>query len=179
MKAIHRFRLAALLASAWLSGCAVVDTTGAAKADPAGRWVLLPFANYTETPYAGNRAEAITQSLLASRGVLDLQTYPPDLARETLFEPGQQKLQEQALAWAKGTGARYAVAGAVDEWRYKVGVDGEPAVGVTLRIVDLSDNKVLWSGAGGKSGWSRESLAGVGQKLIRDMLEQALPASAR
>jgi len=50
---------------------------------------------------------------------------------------------------------------------------------VTLRIVDLSDNKVLWSGAGGKSGWSRESLAGVGQKLIRDMLEQALPASAR
>jgi TolB-like protein len=179
MKAIHRFRVAALLAAAWLGGCAVVDTTGAAKADPAVRWALLPFANFTETPYAGNRAESITQALLASRGVHDLQQYPPKLAQETLFEPGQQRLQEQALSWAKGTGARFAVAGAVEEWRYKVGVDGEPAVGVTLQIVDLTENKVVWSGVGGKSGWSRESLAAVGQKLIREMLDQALPAASR
>jgi hypothetical protein len=31
----------------------------------------------------------------------------------------------------------------------------------------------VWSGVGGKSGWSRESLAGVAQKLIRSLLASA------
>ncbi|MGZ5177722.1 MAG: penicillin-binding protein activator LpoB, partial [Burkholderiales bacterium] len=32
---------------------------------------------------------------------------------------------------------------------------------------------VVWSGVGGKSGWSRESLSGVAQKLIRQLLASA------
>ena len=73
---------------------------------------------------------------------------------------------------------RYALTGAVDEWRYKVGVDGEPAAGVTLRIIDVASGDTLWTGAGGKSGWSREALSAVAQKLIRDLLSTGL-ASAR
>ena len=70
--------------------------------------------------------------------------------------------------------AQYALTGAVDEWRYKVGVDGEPAAGVTLRIVDVATGNTLWSGAGGKSGWSREALSAVAQKLIRQLLDSGL-----
>jgi hypothetical protein len=33
---------------------------------------------------------------------------------------------------------------------------------------------VLWSGVGGKSGWSRESLAAVAQELIKSLLVPAL-----
>ena len=73
---------------------------------------------------------------------------------------------------------RYALLGAVDEWRYKVGVDGEPAAGVTLRIIDVASGDTLWTGAGGKSGWSREALSAVAQKLIRDLLSTGL-SSAR
>jgi hypothetical protein len=29
---------------------------------------------------------------------------------------------------------------------------------------------VVWSAVGAKSGWSRESLAGVAQKLLRELL---------
>jgi hypothetical protein len=78
------------------------------------------------------------------------------------------------MDWAKEQGARYAVTGTVDEWRYKVGVDGEPAVGVALQIVEIDGGKVVWSGVGGQSGWSRESLSGVAQELIKSLLVPAL-----
>jgi hypothetical protein len=31
----------------------------------------------------------------------------------------------------------------------------------------------VWSAVGARSGWSRESLAGVAQKLVRDLLGSA------
>ena len=43
------------------------------------------------------------------------------------------------LAWARSTHARYAVTGAVNEWTYKVGLDGEPVVGIAIQLIDLSN----------------------------------------
>lgn len=60
----------------------------------------------------------------------------------------------------------------------KVGVDGEPAAGVTLQIIDVQSGETLWSSTGGKSGWSREALSAVAQQLIRDLLNTGL-AGAR
>ena len=95
------------------------------------------------------------------------------MSTDTLLQPSERKVFDEADKWARTQGARYAVYGAVDEWRYKVGIDGEPAVGVALHIIDLQSNAVVWSGVGGKSGWSRESLSGVAQKLIRELLATA------
>ena len=49
----------------------------------------------------------------------------------------------------------------MDEWRYKVGIEGEPAVGITLYVMDLSSGAAAWSGAGAKAGWSSEALSAV------------------
>ena len=62
------------------------------------------------------------------------------------------------------------MSGSVEEWRYKVGVDGEPAVGLSYTVVDLDSGAVVYSAAGGKSGWSREALSAVAQKLARELL---------
>jgi hypothetical protein len=78
--------------------------------------------------------------------------------------------------WARGAGVRYALTGSVDEWRYKVGVDGEPAAGVTLQLVDVASGDVLWAAAGGATGWSREALSAVAQKLMRRLLAPIMPA---
>jgi hypothetical protein len=134
---------------------------------------MLPVLNHTEVPQAGLRAEAITEALLRAQGVNDLTRYPATLNIETLLEPAERKIMAEADKWARAQGARYAIYGAVDEWRYKVGIDGEPAVGVALHIIDLKSNEVVWTGVGGKSGWSRESLSGVAQKLIRELLASA------
>jgi hypothetical protein len=160
--------LAALLAGA--SGCTVIDRVRTAPPDLNARWALLPIANHTETPQAGLRAEAIAETVLRTLGVKDLERYPASLNPETLLDPAERKLAEQALAWAKGREARYALTGTVEEWRYKVGVDGEPAVGMTISVVDLRSGAVVYSASGGKSGWSREALSAVAQKLLRDLL---------
>lgn len=168
-----------LIATAVIAtGCSTVDRGRPPALEAGANWVVLPFANHTETPMAGNRAESVAQALLHAQGVGRVKTYPSSVQQEALFDGGDTRRQEQALAWAREQGVRYALAGTVDEWRYKVGVDGEPAAGVTLQIIEVSSGQVLWSGAGGKSGWSREALSAVAQKLIRDLLRTGL-SSAR
>lgn len=162
-----------LLAALAAAGCATTDTGSTASIERNAKWVMLPVMNHTEVPQAGLRAEAITEGLLRAHGVADLTRYPATMNADTLLEPSERKVMAEADKWARSHGARYAIYGAVDEWRYKVGIDGEPAVGVALHIMDLQSNAIVWSGVGGKSGWSRESLSGVAQKLIRQLLATA------
>lgn len=152
------------------AGCTVVDRTPEARLDAGAKWALLPFVNHTETPQAGLRAEAIMETLLRTLGVTRLEHYPAGMNAEGLFDPAERKAQDQALTWAKAQKARFAVSGGVEEWRYKVGVDGEAAVGLTFSIVDLESGAVVYSASGGKSGWSREALSAVAQKLARELL---------
>ena len=157
-----------------LCACSTLDRGAAPALERQAHWVVLPFANHTETPLAGNRAEAIAQALLHAQGVGKVLRYETGPQQEALFDAGDSKRQQEALEWARERQARYALTGAVDEWRYKVGVDGEPAVGVALSVVEVSSGRVVWSGVGAKSGWSREALSAVAQKLIKSLLEPAV-----
>jgi TolB-like protein len=162
--------------SGLLAGCSVMNTSSSAGSTTLSRdarWVLLPIANHTEVPQAGLRAETITEALLRGRGLKALTTYPATLNTESLMEPAERKVQADAAKWAREQGMRYGVQGAVDEWRYKVGVDGEPAVGIALQVIDLQSGEVVWSAVGARSGWSREALSAVAQKLISDLLARA------
>lgn len=166
--------LLALLIALSLTGCAVTrhGGSGAPLARDA-KWALLPILNHTESPQAGLRAEVITEGLLRARGISNLLRYPPTMNAESLLDPAERKVQIDGQKWAREQGIRYGIQGAVDEWRYKVGVDGEPAVGVALQVIDLQSGDVVWSGVGAKSGWSREALSAVAQKLIDDLLDTA------
>ena len=173
-------RMRLLLAAgavALLSACSTVDQGRAPQLERQAGWVVLPFANHTETPLAGERAEAIAQALLSAQNPGQVRRAPPSTQEETLFGAGDGQRMQDALAWAREQKLRYALAGSVEEWRYKVGVDGEPAAGVTLQILDVSTGEALWSGAGAQSGWSREALSAVAQKLIRKLLQAGLAGS--
>ena len=174
-KILHTLKVAAsALVLCVLAACSTVDRGRAPTLQANAEWTVLPFANHTETPMAGNRAESVAEALLHARGVGKVKRYTSTAQQEALFDAGDTKRQEQALVWAREQGVRYALAGTVDEWRYKVGVDGEPAAGITLQIIDVQSGDILWSGAGGKSGWSREALSAVAQKLIRELLQAGL-----
>ena len=154
-------------------GCAVLDVSTGPPLIPDAKWAVLTFENLTETPQAGRRVEAITTGLLLAMGVKETIQFDGDEQGDVVSTTPQSARQQAALSWAKSQNARYAVLGSVDEWRYKVGIDGEPAVGVTIQVVDLSSGQVVWSGVGAKAGWGREALSAVAQKLIRKLLEQA------
>ena len=161
-----------------LSACSTLDRGNAPELERQATWVVLPFANHTETPMAGNRAEAIAHALLQAQGVGTVRRTPASTQKEALFGAADSTRMDDALTWAREQKIRYALAGSVDEWRYKVGVDGEPAAGVTLSILDVATGDTLWSGTGGQSGWSRQALSAVAQKLIRELLQSGL-ADAR
>ena len=118
----------------------------------ADKVALLPVANFTDVPQAGLRVEALLEPALRQLGLRQLVLYPSTLNPETLFEPGERKAQAEAEKWARTQGMRYVVTAAVNEWRYKVGVDGEPAVGLMVQVKDLSNDQVVYSIAGGRTG---------------------------
>ena len=180
MNLLHRFSslrtwsaCTALGLALMLGACSSLDRGKPPTLQTQATWTVLPFANHTETPMAGSRAQAIAQSLLVARTGKVL-VAPTNTQPEALFDAADEARRQQALEWARGQKVRYALTGTVEEWRYKVGVDGEPAAGVTLQIIDVATGEMLWSGSGGKSGWSREALAAVAQQLIRDLLQAGL-----
>ncbi len=154
-----------------LAGCAITDSSQVPALDKDAKWALLPMENHTETPQAALRMEAITETLFRAKGAMSLKTYPSTLSQDSLFEPADDKALETALSWAQQSGARYAITGAVNEWRYKTGVDGEPAVGLTIKIIDVQTHQVIWSAAGARTGWGREAVSAVAQKLLEKLTD--------
>jgi len=164
--------LAVVCMAGWTVACSTAQLSVAPSPalDSQASWALLPVTNHTDTPQAGLAAEALLAHALRSRGLGQLQTYPLALTKDTLFEPTERKVTEEALKWAKAQGIRFAVTGSVQEWRYKVGIDGEPAVGMALQVVDVASGAVLWTASGARSGWSREALSGVAQGMVTQLV---------
>lgn len=169
--------LAALSCAAALVGCSSLTSGGITNRTTmtmpivlADKVAMLPVANFTDVPQAGLRVEALLESALRQSGLRQLVIYPPALNPETLFEPSERKTQADAEKWAKAQGMRYVVTAAVNEWRYKVGVDGEPAVGLMLQVKDLSNDQVVYSSAGGRTGGSRQALSAVGLQLTTELV---------
>lgn len=162
-----------LLVTLSLGACGTIDQARSSKPlERNAKWALLPIANHTEIPQAGLRAESIADVLLRSHHIDNLRRYPASADSDSLFEPSGGKQTADALHWAHEQGARYAVTGSVDEWHYRVGIDGEPAVGMTLEVIDLDHNdRVVWSAAGAKNGWSQQPLSAVAQSLMNDLLD--------
>ena len=144
-----------------LSSCAsVVNQTTAIK-DKEGPYLVLPLENYAETPYAGYRVSSIIEGVLASKGYRLIERVWGYSEREYSKED-IERLKEEAIK----KGARYLVYGSVNEFRYKTGIDGEPAVSITLFVYDVRENKIIKAVSVSGSGWVHESLGTLTQKLI-------------
>lgn len=161
-----------------LAGCATsrIDTSPSVPApNQAAAWAVLPLVNNTSTPYAGARAQQQLAALLGAHGIRQVLIAP---AQQTMATPfpigGGSQVQQQAMAWARAHHARYALVGSVDEWHYKIGLEGQPAVGFTLRLIDLENGSTIWSGAASATGNAREGLAVLSQMVLRKAVKRLL-----
>jgi TolB-like protein len=172
MSAGYKFLLAGFI-FVLLAGCSTIHTSGNSyKVQKGEKWIILPIANHSMTPQAGLSAESILEPILRRHGVASIAHYPTGLNNDTLFEPTGSKDVEEATRWALQHNITYGITGAVEEWHYKAGIDGEPAVGITLQVIDLKNKQVLWSAAGSDSGWSRSTVGAVAQKLMSGLIDQ-------
>ncbi len=135
------------------------------------RWVVLPFANHSDTPQAGDRVEALIATILRSHGVAEVGGYPVPKTDEVLTLSSDHARVEEALAWARGAKYDYGVTGSVEEWRYKSGLEAEPAVGITVRVIELSSGRVVWSASGTKTGKAADNASGTALTLVDALVE--------
>lgn len=135
------------------------------------RWVILPITNLAETIQAGERVEAILDTVLRRHGVTTLDRYPTMKEDEVHVLLSDRARYDTALTWARAQHYDYAVTGTVEEWRYKAGNESEPAVGLTVTVVDVGDGKTLWSGSGASVGNSFQNASGVALELLGTLVE--------
>jgi hypothetical protein len=170
--------LLVLVINALLIGCSTANITTKHitkhTINKTSKWVILPIANYSESPFAGEKVENILESILRIGGVKNLSKYPK------LEKPGEIPLLDnqfrfqRGLKWAKENKFKYCIYGSIEEWRYKSGVERKPAVGITLHIQDLETGKIYWTGTGAATGSGRESVSGVGKQLLTKMLKRGI-----
>lgn len=157
-----------------LSACSHMTGSGKPEVEKQAKWLILPFVNRTETPQAGLRASAIVQASLYGFDVNDVASFPVTESEGLLFDAGGAKQKREIINWVAKSGGQYQISGVVHEWRYKSGVDGEPAVGIMLQIKRLSDGKVVYGATAAKTGWARESLSETAQQIVEQLLKPAL-----
>ncbi|MBX3192145.1 MAG: hypothetical protein KF819_34470 [Labilithrix sp.] len=136
------------------------------------KWVLLPVQNHSETPQAGERVEAMLDTLLRRQGVAQLDKYPPQADDDAQLLSSDRQRYEAALQWARGNKYDYAITGSVEEWRYKSGLDAEPAIALSMRVLDLQSGKVVWGATGTQTGSGGENASGTALKLLDALIDE-------
>lgn len=142
------------------------------------RIAVGPIANYSDTPLANKQVESMVLSILHTRGFQNATLYPnkQDCAK-LLYCPNALPHKSAMLAVARRQGASYILTGSTNEWRYKVGLDGEPVTGVTLNLIDVHNGHTVWNAFGSAVGSSRTGLDVVGQQMLQKMLGGLVPIS--
>jgi TolB-like protein len=131
-------------------------------------YAITSFSNYSQTPMAGLSAASIVESVLAEQNIAihSLIKGSEDIkAKET-----EKELFELQKTRAKSLGANYLITGDVQEWQYKTGIDGEPVVSYSLKVIDLNTNAILFNGVGAKSSWGHKSIGVVAQEIAKDLI---------
>ena len=142
-----------------VSGCAsVANYTPKQHLPHDGTITVLPFKNNTDSPMAGQKAKNIMEGILVSNGL-------PVKVMALKCNPNRLR------GCLRKVRSRYYMQGSVNEWRYKTGLDAEPAVAVSFNIVDRTNGAIVYSAVGAKNGWGQESVGSVAQKLFVELTE--------
>ena len=115
--------------------------------------------NYTDTPRAGMRAASILEGILLTKGY--------DV---TSHITNKEMSLKKARKVAKEDGSKYFMYGGISEWRYKTGIDGEPAVSLQCSLYKTKKGKLVWSATGSDSDWGNASIGTTAQDLLSEMI---------
>ncbi|CDZ78063.1 hypothetical protein BN59_02360 [Legionella massiliensis] len=164
--------------------CTVLTACTTVKIDVSNQ-MLIPanapigvaaFANHSSTPLANRQVESMVVGLLQTRGFRNIKHYEHSKScAKLLYCPDESQTKAQILRWARANHLVYVFTGAANEWRYKVGLDGEPVAGATLSAINVRTGRTEWTGVGSTIGGSRSGLDEVGQSMLNSILVNIIP----
>lgn len=157
------------LLSLFTLGCGSVITTSAPPAETLriGRLVLPPFTNATDDEHASRAITEMTGSALVRAGIPLYQT--EELVIRTAADAAQGADGRYAEI-ARSVGATHLLVGTVHEYRYKTDLDGDPAVGITMRLVDAATGETVWQGTSGNVGYAFASLTSAATRAVNQLV---------
>jgi hypothetical protein len=168
MKITWTIALACLVA---LTGCTHSQYQGGTRKvnESQVRICLPPYFNATDDDHAARALTEITASALMNKGIPLVQTEP---ALAKIRQDNAAGADGLFLEAAKSLGATHLLIGTVHEYRYKTDLDGDPAVGITLRLVDAKEGNTLWQGSSAKVGVCFASLSSAAQYAVKRLVNQ-------
>jgi hypothetical protein len=155
-----------------ISGCAtrVVDGDSVAlDSSEKVRLLMPPFFNATNDDHAGRALSELTGSALVDRGIPLYQTEELLLSTQGETAAGPDGRYQEL---ANTVGATHLLIGTVHEYRYKTDLDGDPAVGITIRIVDARDGRTVWQGSSSNIGYAFASVTSASQRAVRRLVRR-------
>ena len=151
-----------------LSACSSIAHKKATLLSTDKTYAIASFWNYTETPMAGLRAASIVESVLSQKNIALHSLI--DGSNDVALKEGKQKLFNLQKKQAKSMGANYLITGNVQEWQYKTGIDAEPVVSYSIKIIDLTNNVIVFNAVGAKSSWGHKSIGIVAQEIAKELI---------
>lgn len=154
-----------------LLGCVSQTSTGGSTLVnlARARVYLAPFQNATSDENAAGTLADLTGTALAQRGidvVGDGAPRPKTGPAEVPSDPAGGAVRQ-----AREAQATHLLTGNVHEYRYKTDLNGDPAVGLTLRLVDLADGRTVWQGTSSQVGVAfASSLTSTAQKAVNKLV---------
>ncbi|MBX2838481.1 MAG: endo alpha-1,4 polygalactosaminidase [Gammaproteobacteria bacterium] len=116
-----------------LSSCTTVQTQVTEPVYEQERWVVIPLHNKTVSSSAGDNAARMLETHLRARGITNIDQIS-GISSEEELTPAQRRKY------------RYAVLGEVSRWRSGSPVEQKSELALSMKIVDLPTQKVVWSG---------------------------------
>ncbi|MEA3523268.1 MAG: hypothetical protein U9R50_09850 [Campylobacterota bacterium] len=148
-----------------ISGCSrmqIATDNEMPSANYTKKIVVYSLENYTDTPQAGMRAANLAEGVLLARGY----QVENKIDGISLDMPLDEK-----IAYAEKINSDYIFIGGVSEWRYKTGIDGEPAVSLQFKMLDVKSKEIIWSSTGSDNNWGNASVGTTAQALIESMID--------
>ncbi|MBF0161484.1 MAG: hypothetical protein HQL88_04270 [Magnetococcales bacterium] len=137
---------------------------------------VLPFLNWTDHPNADEITARLTVTELHHHTLfksIDLVSQVEESKMAAAGSKGQQPNRADLQEMGKRLGVDAVLTGAVSEFAYQHGLREEPAVGLSLRLVRVTDGELLWTSSHSEigAGWfRRDSLNLTAQRVIARMV---------
>ena len=159
------------LALVLLAGCTSATYHGGTRKveSPNTRIFLPPFANATDDEHAGRALTEMTATALYDRGFPVVQSEAALTAARGETAAGTDGLFAET---ARSVQATHLLIGTVHEYRYKTDLDGDPAVGVSMRLVDANNGLTVWQGSSANVDVFFASLSRAAQYSARKLVAQ-------
>lgn len=152
-----------------LTACSTYHVPESPSLSASATWAIMPLKNNSNIPLAAEKVEQILSTQLYAMGI-HAEMYPKQEMNDLTLIFDNTAKEKHARKWLSTYPADYIITGSVEEWHYKSGLDGEPAVGITLEVKTAKGNTTLWRATGSRGGWGRESVSGTGQIVIEALL---------